>query len=813
MFAISMKTVFTRTLKASLFILVLHVVMGLALLAQATGNLFLPARAPQPQVPPTLLQLTSGGHALGFATGGMYAADPSHALHVDFAGANPVRPEAASSVSSQAGASALSRVTYTGLWDGISLTYTSAGDSIYRTTWTLAPGADASKIRLRYNAPLSINDNGSLGIAFQTGMLAESAPIAWQDIRGRRVPVAVSFRLNGQELGFFLGAYDPHYSLTIDPTLTWNTFLGGSGADSANAIALDANGNIYIAGSSQDSWGTPLRPYTGSLDGFVAKLDPSGHLIWNTFLGGTHNDSLNCIALDVAGDIFVTGDTGGTWGNPLRAFTGAWDTLAARLDSSGNLVWNTFLGGSGNDNPGGIALDGNANVYISGQSTAAWGNPVSAYTGGDDAFAVRLGPDGNLAWSTFLGGSGDDDMGGIALAANGNVVITGASDHTWGSPVRAYSSGFDAFVARLNSSGNLVWNTFLGGSDYDEAVGIQLASGNIYVVGSSAAKWGNPVRAYRSGFDAFVARLDSAGNLAWNTFLGGIADDYANSLALDANERLYVVGYSNAAWGKPSRAFAGSCDALVAGLNADGSLSWNTFLGGSGEDFARGILPTATGGLFVTGNSESAWGSPVQAYSGSFDGFVARLDSPVHFASIAVEDGWMLESSETSGEGGTKNSAGSNFILGDDGSNRQYRSTLSFDTGALPDGAIITSARLRIRKAGMAGTNPFTTHGSLVVDIRNGALSANPALQLSDFRAAASKNAVATFSKTPLKSWYTATLPGTAYAYINTTGLTQLRLRFKLDDNNDFGADYIKFYSGNASAAYRPQLIIEYYDP
>ena len=131
----------------------------------------------------SILQFTSGGHALGFTAQAMYAATGSHALHVDFIGARAIQPHTGSSSSNVDGKPApLSRVTYPGLWNGIDLLYTSTVGSLYTTTYTLAPGADASDIRLRYNAPLTLNKNGTLSIAFETGALTESAPIAWQDL-------------------------------------------------------------------------------------------------------------------------------------------------------------------------------------------------------------------------------------------------------------------------------------------------------------------------------------------------------------------------------------------------------------------------------------------------------------------------------------------------------------------------------------------------------------------------------------------------------------------------------------------------------
>jgi len=176
-------------------------------------------------------------------------------------------------------------------------------------------------------------------------------------------------------------------------------------------------------------------------------------------------------------------------------------------------------------------------------------------------------------------------------------------------------------------------------------------------------------------------------------------------------------------------------------------------------------------------------------------------------------DGWILESSETSGKGGTKNSKSKTFYVGDDAYNRQYRAILSFNTSAIPDDAIITSVKLKVKKAGLVGKSPFKTHKGLRVDIRKGKFGTSPKLQLSDFQAKASKNLVGKFSSKAVSKWYTANLGSASYTRVNKTGLTQFRLRFYKDDNNDCGADYFKFYSGNAGSSSRPQLIVEYTIP
>ncbi len=198
--------------------------------------------------------------------------------------------------------------------------------------------------------------------------------------------------------------------------------------------------------------------------------------------------------------------------------------------------------------------------------------------------------------------------------------------------------------------------------------------------------------------------------------------------------------------------------------------------------------------------------------------YIASHNAPkttAAFRSIAAHDGWVLESSENSSLGGLVNVGGPASRLGDDAANRQYRSLLSFDTSSLPDNAAITAVTLKVRRAGMTGSNPFSTLGNIAVDIRKGAFSNDASLQGSDFHAAASRDAALAIGNNPANGWYSRSMSSSFFSYINLTGVTQFRLRFVKDDNNNGVADYLRFYSGDfaITPSYRPALIVQYYLP
>lgn len=185
----------------------------------------------------------------------------------------------------------------------------------------------------------------------------------------------------------------------------------------------------------------------------------------------------------------------------------------------------------------------------------------------------------------------------------------------------------------------------------------------------------------------------------------------------------------------------------------------------------------------------------------------------LNFRSIGAQDGRIVESGENTSLGGSIDAAGLNFQLGDNAGNRQFRAVLSFNTSTIPDTATILSVKLKIKRAGLVGTNPFTTHGKLVFDMRKPFFGTTSALAASDFQAPAGKLNAGQFSSVPVSggSAYLALLPSSSFIYINKTGLTQFRLRFSLDDNNDAGADYMLFRSGNyAGVTDRPELEVQY---
>ena len=425
--------------------------------------------------------------------------------------------------------------------------------------------------------------------------------------------------------------------LLATQSLTWNTFLGASASDSVGAVVVDGGGNAYVAGYSNTSAG-------------VGKLDSAGKLLW-TVTFGSSGTRAEAIALDSGGNLYVAGYSTSTWGTPVRAYGGgSTDAFVAKVSPTGSIVWNTFVGGTGSDYAYDLDVDASGNVFVGGNSQTSWASPLLAYTSGTDGFVARLDGNGALVWNTFLGGTGTDGLRGLSLDASGDVFVAGFSDATWGSgAVRAYSGGQDALAAKLTSAGALSWHTFMGGSGNQVAEdGVLDASGNFYLAGNSSATWGLPLQAFGGGGnDAMAVKITGSGALAWNTFAGGAGEDLAYGIDIDTSDSLYLTGYSTATWSTPWRAYSAGNDAFVVELNSSGGRTWSTFLGSSGDDSGIAVAVDSKGGLLVAGTSAVTWGTPVRAYTASDDGFVAKIGGSS--AGIVVTPTTALTTTEAGG--------------------------------------------------------------------------------------------------------------------------------------------------------------------
>lgn len=416
---------------------------------------------------------------------------------------------------------------------------------------------------------------------------------------------------------------------------------------------------------------------TGSFDVFVTKISADGStLLYSTYVGGSGDDSGNAIAVNASGDAFVAGATTSSTNFPtsINAFQtvfggGGLDGFVFQLNSSGTaLTYSTYLGGSGVDGANGLALDSSGNAYIVG-STASVDFPVlnpiqAALAGASSGFVTKLNSSGKaLVYSTYLGGGSGDFAAAVAVDSLNNAYVTGATlnstfpvtpgtfQTTCGTAPNCNGGLSDAFVSVINPAGNnFVYSTFLGGENVDEGLGIAVdALGDAYVTGLTASNAQFPLHAALQptfgggGQDAFVTELNPSGKaLVYSTFLGGSLVDAGTSIAVDESKHAYVTGQtasSDFPTASPTQgALAGGNDAFVTEISAPGTLLFSTYLGGSLNDntnpvstlSALGSIAVDTTGtnIYVTGNTVSTDFPVKSAFQanngGGIDAFVTK---------------------------------------------------------------------------------------------------------------------------------------------------------------------------------------------
>ncbi|HEV2348695.1 MAG TPA: SBBP repeat-containing protein [Terriglobia bacterium] len=497
------------------------------------------------------------------------------------------------------------------------------------------------------------------------------------------------------EITFQIAQYDHAQPLVIDPVLTYSTYLGGANLDYAYGIAVDSTGNAYLTGMTDSldfpTAGSVQGPGGGTctddlkypyncFDAFVTKLNSTGAaLLYSTFLGGSNDDRGAAIALDSSGNAYVTGYTvstdfptvnafqsaygGGNCGSPSSP-TPCYSAFVAKLNPAGSaLVYSTYLGGAGNDIASGISVDSLGAAYVVG-STSSTNFPITrsslqgAYGGGVyNAFVTKLNPAGNTAaYSTYLGGSGEDHGAAIAVDSTGDAFVTGFTVSTnfptqvplqksWSGGTCGTTPCFDAFVSELNPSGSaLVYSTYMGGTGGDYGYGIALDSAdNAYVTGlTTSTNFPVTAGAFQTtgggtNYDAFISKLNSAGSaLLYSTYFGGLGTEVAYGIALDASANAYITGYAyeqGMPLVSPLQSVCGfEDDAFVAKINSTGSaLIFSSYLGGNGNDAAQGIAVDSSGSAYIAGGTFSTDfpvtpGALMTTYGGgAYNAFVAKI--------------------------------------------------------------------------------------------------------------------------------------------------------------------------------------------
>jgi len=619
------------------------------------------------------------------------------------------------------------------------------------------PGGDPKRVRMAFEGAAVEGPDASGALTLRTGAgeLELAAPIAYQLDGESRRPVRGAYRVDRRgTVRIELDRYDRARPLVVDPVLTASRFLGGGTQDpnppfdeeGANGIALDSAGNVYVAGwTSVDNFPTFPTGHSCGLPGstcayqqhnrgrkdvFVTKFNAAGDLVYSTYVGGSADDLPHGLAVDAGGQAYITGETTSqdfpttSAAYQRDAGLGALcvdcdppaplvllprNAFVTKLNAAGTaLVYSSYLGGSRDDVARAIAVDDAGRAHVTGETRsddfpATFGaarvalTPCAGDTPCADAFVAALDPAGSaLAYSTYLGGAGNDQGRGIAVDADGNAYVTGKTasadfptrggcNPILGGPLQQcfdplqdrLKGASDVFVSKVRLSGALAWSTYLGGgvevSAYDGEAGNAIAVRTLtrrdgstdteaYVGGETTAADFPVANAFQNvhaggANDAFVARLNSTGSaLIYSTFLGGAdhrylhPDEAVTGIALGADGSAYVVGWTTsvdgcspltAAFPVVRPAAAGGCpssdnreDAFVAKLAPAGGLQFSTLLGGAYADRAHAVALDSAGAVYVAGETQSTTGNPPYAFPtvpqassglGRSDAFVSRL--------------------------------------------------------------------------------------------------------------------------------------------------------------------------------------------
>ncbi len=460
---------------------------------------------------------------------------------------------------------------------------------------------------------------------------------------------------------------------------TGTKILGGGETDWGGCVALDSPGNMIITGASKSDDYPMINAIQdnhlgGGYDVVVSKMDPQGDLIFSTFLGGTGDDWGLEIAVDTQENIIVVGQTSSDNFTVHNAFNDTYsgnghDIFVTKISSDGELLFSTYLGSNGEFPSVGLTTDSQNNIIVSGHTASANFpiiNPIQeTINGSEDAFVSKFDPDGDLIFSTYIGGDADDDAPQVIVDSNDNIIIAGhteSSNYPVVDPYQATGQGnYDLFVTKLIAEENaysVSYSSFLGGAMDDKLFGLNLDDDdNILLTGltqSSDFPLINEFQSDITGFEAFIVKLSADGqDLEFSSFYGGSNVDFGYDIVSDADDNIYFTGHSassNIPLLNPIQSIhagggSDKSDIILGKINSDGELLFSSYLGGSGDDFGWRMNLNAENHMIISGFSDSTDFPYADLDTPSFNLYISVLDLnsiPVQSLSDTNETGLSI---------------------------------------------------------------------------------------------------------------------------------------------------------------------------
>lgn len=493
------------------------------------------------------------------------------------------------------------KIIYKNIKPGISLEFFFNKEGIkYNVVYEHAENPDMENLWLKYTGFSDIQKINSNHILLSTplGDLLESVPYSYGLENEEEHILCSNYEVEGERVGLrFTNPGKSNFDKSvIDP---WTTYLGGSDIEDPRSVFCDEKGNTYVTGS------------TRSID-FPASA-------------GVFQDSLE----------------------------NGYDGFVTRFDSTGNLIWSTYYGGSGDDYPQFIKQDGNGDLILTGYTTSGdlmvSSGGQDSLAGSYDGFILKLDTAGNYQWAKYFGGSGGEFILDASIDGNNNIILGGYTSSlslpgTSGAWQGSNAGALDIFISKLTTTGQLQWTTFYGGSNTEDVHGMATdTSGNIYLCGETYST-DFPVSAgayqsYNAGqLDVFLLKFDSTGNRLWGTYFGGSSDEDANAIALTNAGDIFLSGYSSSIdfpilGNNPyqSNLSAGK-DVVMIKFKPNGTPFRSTYFGGSNSDESTSLSVISDSLLWVSGNTHSnnlpMIGNSLQStYKGASEGFMIKMDS------------------------------------------------------------------------------------------------------------------------------------------------------------------------------------------
>lgn len=350
----------------------------------------------------------------------------------------------------------------------------------------------------------------------------------------------------------------------------WATYYGGSGVDEGLGVTTDAAGNVYLVGLTESTAGiatagTFQTAFAGSSDAFIVKFNSAGVRQWGSYFGGSDTEEGYSVAVDNAGGVYLAGMTEGSTtlasaGAHQTTFAGISDQFLVKFNAAtGARLWSTYYGGSDEEIEANVACDGSGNVYLTGQATstgsiASPGAYQTVYTGNPDVYLAKFNAAGVRQWATYYGGAESEETPSVACDPSGDILLSGTTDSDDGIAYNAMHQGFragskDGFVAKFDAAGNLLWGTYVGGSDTEILTDVAVdPTGKVLVAGSTSSPDGiSSLGAYKevidaASDDAFLIKLFDDGTFDWGTYYGGEDDEEQFSVAADPVGNVYIAG-------------------------------------------------------------------------------------------------------------------------------------------------------------------------------------------------------------------------------------------------------------------------------